>query len=75
MCRALIDSTRERQAFWEQEDFMRCLDAPISLKAVKQAQEANRSFIEKGSENEKGKRKRSVERRSEEGVSGKRWKS
>lgn len=46
---------------------MRCLEAPVSLKVVKQAREANRSYIEK--------RKRSAEQRSDDSSSGKRWKS
>ena len=45
MHRALIDDTRERNAFWKSTDFLKCFENSISLKAVKVAQEANRRFV------------------------------
>lgn len=48
MDRALISNTRERQAFWKVEDFIKCFESSISMKAVKSAQEANRHFVDNG---------------------------
>lgn len=46
MNRALIDDTRERNAFWKSTDFLKCFENSISLKTVKVAQEANRRFVD-----------------------------
>lgn len=56
----MISNTRERQAFWRMEDFIKCFESSISLKAVKSAQEANRQFVDNGdySDEEKNDRKR-----------------
>lgn len=71
ICRALIDDTRERNAFWKSSDFLKCFENSISLKSVKIAQEANRRFVDdydySGEDKKKDrKRDRSSDRKSDD---------
>ena len=62
MNRALIENARERKAFWNKADFMKCFDTSVSLRIVTQEREANQQFIDNGDYSyEKGKRRRSID--------------